>query len=196
MSQSSVSVSGHGQSCCRVEPSAGWAVGEYLQQEEESGADEERQDGDQGAPEGQAGGTSSRPPTEQHKVSSSVPPFWNILLSWQRLNKEMKETRAQVVTLNFQKKLYRVGEATWLFISVILWGEADEDASHLLLLFQEAQERQEQWEEDAKQMLQEKEQELNTIGCRKTLNFDKLSELSSAVSLDAIADDAKRKRWC
>ncbi|XP_056901126.1 dynein regulatory complex protein 9 isoform X2 [Takifugu flavidus] len=70
----------------------------------------------------------------------------------ERLNKEMKETRAQVVTLNFQKKLYR-----------------------------EAQERQEQWEEDAKQMLQEKEQELNTIGCRKTLNFDKLSELSSAI---------------
>lgn len=124
------------------------------------------------------------------------PPFWNQLLSWQLLNKQMMETRAQVATLNYQKKLYRVGEATWLFISVILWGEVDEDPSHLLLLFQEAQERQEQWEEDAKQMLQEKERELNTIGCRKTLNFDKLSELSRAVSLDAVADDAKRKRWC
>lgn len=43
-------------------------------------------------------------------------------------------------------------------------------------------------------MLQEKERELNNIGCRKTLNFDKLSELSRAVSLDAIADDAKQKR--
>lgn len=196
MSQSSVSLSGHGQSCCRVEPSAGWAVGEYLQQEEESGADEKRQDRDQGANEGQAWGTSSRPLTEQHKLSSSAFPFWNKLLSWQLLNKQMKETRAQVVTLNFQKKLYKVGEAPWLFISVILGDEVDEDRSHLLLLFQEAQERQEQWEEDAKQMLQEKERELNNIGCRKTLNFDKLSELSRTVSLDAIADDAKRKRWC
>lgn len=43
-------------------------------------------------------------------------------------------------------------------------------------------------------MLQEKERELNAIGCKKTLNFDKLSELSRAVSLDAIEDEAKRKR--
>lgn len=43
-------------------------------------------------------------------------------------------------------------------------------------------------------MLQEKERELNNLGCRKTLNFDKLSELSRAVSIDARADDAERKR--
>lgn len=53
-----------------------------------------------------------------------------------------------------------------------------------LVAGQEAQERQEQWEEDAKQLLQEKERQYNNIGCRKTLNFDKLSELSRAVSSD------------
>lgn len=38
------------------------------------------------------------------------------------------------------------------------------------------------------QMLQEKERDFNDMGCKKTLNFDKLSELSRAVSSDAGAD--------
>lgn len=33
-------------------------------------------------------------------------------------------------------------------------------------------------------MLQEKERDFNNVGCRKTLNFDKLSELSRVVSSD------------
>lgn len=37
-------------------------------------------------------------------------------------------------------------------------------------------------------MLREKEREFNNMGCRKTLNFDKLSELSRAVSSDPGAD--------
>lgn len=68
----------------------------------------------------------------------------------------------------------------WL---VALKEEDDEDSGGgLWFVFQEAQQRQEQWEEDATQMLREKERAFNNIGCRKTLNFDKLSELSGAVS--------------
>lgn len=70
-----------------------------------------------------------------------------------------------------------------------LWGP------HLLLLCQEAQERQEQWEQDANQLLQDKEREFNNVGCRKTLNFDKLSELSRAVSSDPGAEPAADALW-
>lgn len=67
---------------------------------------------------------------------------------------------------------------------VALKEEGDEDSGGWWFVFQEAQQRQEQWEEDATQMLREKERAFNNIGCRKTLNFDKLSELSGAVSWD------------
>lgn len=80
MSQSSVSLSGHGQSHRRAEPPAGRGVGEYLQQEEESGADEKRHDGDQGAPEGQAWGTSSRPLTDRHRASHLLSPFLKLIV--------------------------------------------------------------------------------------------------------------------
>lgn len=53
--------------------SAGRAVGEHQQQEEESGAGKKGQEGDQGAPEGRAGGTSSHPLIEQQRVSHLSP---------------------------------------------------------------------------------------------------------------------------
>lgn len=65
--QSSVSLSGNGQNHRRTVATADRAVGEYRQQEEESGADEKRPEGDQGAQEGRVGGTSSRP------LNTSVP---------------------------------------------------------------------------------------------------------------------------
>lgn len=86
--------------------------------------------------------------------------------------------------LNYQRKLYRVSEAPSLLSSALLSHEADEGSLGPPPP-QEAQQRQDQWEEDATQMLQEKEQEFNDVGCRKTLNFDKLSELSRAVSSGA-----------
>lgn len=49
-------------------------------------------------------------------------------------------------------------------------------------MFQETQQKQEQWEQDAKQMLQMKEQELNNLGCRRTLNLDRLAETRKKVN--------------
>lgn len=105
-------------------------------------------------------------------------------MPFQLLGRRLKESRAQAEALNYQKKLYRVSEAAPLLISLILSDEAEEDS----LDFQEAQQRQEQWEEQATQMLREKEREFNDVGCRKTLNFDKLSELSREVSSHPGAD--------
>lgn len=82
----------------------------------------------------------------------------------------------------------------WL---VALKEEDDEDSGAgggVWVVFQEAQQRQEQWEEDATQMLREKERAFNNIGCRKTLNFDKLSELSGAVSWDPGAPQGVKSR--
>lgn len=49
-------------------------------------------------------------------------------MSSQLLNKQLKESTAQVEALNYQRKLYRVSEATLLVISVVLSAEADEDS--------------------------------------------------------------------
>lgn len=53
-------------------------------------------------------------------------------MSLQLLNKQLKESTAQVEALNYQRKLYRVSEATSLVISVVLSAEADEDSLGLV----------------------------------------------------------------
>ncbi|XP_073341516.1 dynein regulatory complex protein 9 [Pagrus major] len=42
---------------------------------------------------------------------------------------------------------------------------------------EELQRQLQQWQQDTKQMQQEKEQQLNTVGCKKTVNLDRLMEM-------------------
>lgn len=52
----------------------------------------------------------------------------------------------------------------------------------LLLLLQELLQQLQQWEQQTKQMLQEKEQQLNSVGCKRTVDLDRLTEMKRKVS--------------
>lgn len=51
----------------------------------------------------------------------------------------------------------------------------------MLLMFQELQ-KLKQWEQSTEQMMQEREQLLNSIGSKRTVNLDRLAEMRRKVS--------------